>query len=434
MSIINQMLQDLEKRHASGAERGALPNQVRVLPRAGKSAAPWWAIAVGAALALSAALAWQINRQSGQVTAVRITPLAALPAPIIARSSGPASRLALDLEHLPAIDAGKTPEQPGAESKVDRAVAEPAPPLKHANVAGATARAMPAATVIEKTKPPKRPAAAAVAAESVVRHTLATPAPKTEIPRAKQAAVEPVKFAPPAPALPAAAVLAAAKPVAPVARPPDKFVEPKAQAAPADSQIDKRAQQLTPQQLAENEYRDAVNFLNQGRTAEAQDGFRRALHHYSWHTGARQGLFGLLIEAQKSGEAEQVLLEGLKLNAHQPGFAMALARLQVDRGNTVAAVETMQRAAPAASGSPDYLAFLAALLQRQSRHAEAIDSYRAALRLAPGSGVWLMGLAISLQALNRNAEAQDAFRNAKATHTLNPELQAFVDQRMRQLQ
>ena len=32
MSVINQLLLDLEKRRASGAERSALPNHVRALP------------------------------------------------------------------------------------------------------------------------------------------------------------------------------------------------------------------------------------------------------------------------------------------------------------------------------------------------------------------------------------------------------------------
>ena len=93
----------------------------------------------------------------------------------------------------------------------------------------------------------------------------------------------------------------------------------------------------------------------------------------------------------------------------------------------------MQKSAPAAQSNPEYAARLAGLLQRQARHKEAIENYQAALRLAPGSGVWLMGLGISLHALNRSGEAQDAFRRARATNTLNPELQAFVDQRLKQL-
>ena len=40
---------------------------------------------------------------------------------------------------------------------------------------------------------------------------------------------------------------------------------------------------------------------------------------------------------------------------------------------------------------------------------------------------------MSLQAVNRGAEAQEAYRRAKAGN-LTPELSAFADQRLRQLQ
>ena len=39
MSVINQVLLDLEKRRASAAERGVLPNHVRALPDSGRGAA-----------------------------------------------------------------------------------------------------------------------------------------------------------------------------------------------------------------------------------------------------------------------------------------------------------------------------------------------------------------------------------------------------------
>ena len=113
---------------------------------------------------------------------------------------------------------------------------------------------------------------------------------------------------------------------------------------------------------------------------------------------------------------------------------MALARLQVDRGNNQAAIDTLQKGIAYAQGNADYHAFLAALLQRQQRHDEAVAQFRAALGLKPQSGVWLMGLGMSLQALNRNSEAGEAYRSAKSSGTLKPELQAFVDQRLQQLQ
>lgn len=221
-------------------------------------------------------------------------------------------------------------------------------------------------------------------------------------------------------------------PTKPVASPARADADTKSKAG--SGQIDKRSQELTAREVAENEYRAGATLLSQGRSAEAQDKFRIALQEFPAHAGARQGLFGLLVAAKRTNEAEHLLHEGLRANPNQPGLAMALARMQVDRGDTPAAVETLQKTAGSGQGSADYLAFLAALQQRQSRHSEAVENYHAALRLAPQSGVWWMGLGISLQALNRNPDAQDAFRRAKSSNVLSAELLAFVDQRLKQLQ
>ncbi len=404
MSLINQMLQDLEKRRASGTERGALPNQVRVLPLADTRGSSWRLFGIVAAGILIGALAWHFSSRRPVVAdAAR-----GAPAPTMQLAPGaPASRLALELEKAP--------------SNVARSAVRPA---------GATvALPVPNAATLAA-----RPAAEAKIAQAPLS-TAAVVAP--EAAAAKSAAVaarvEPAKAAaPPAETSPAAVV--AAKPPVAAPRTVDVSVETKGQALAANAQIDKRAQILTPQQLAENDYREAANFLNQGRLAEAQEGFRRALQHNPAHAGARQGLFGLLLDAKKSSEAEQLLRDGLKLNPNQPAFAIALSSLQFERGDVGDAIETMQKTAPAAQSSPDYLARLAGMLQRQSRHREAVEQYQAALRLAPQAGVWLMGMGISLQALSRNGEAQDAFRRARASNSLSAELQAFVDQRLRQLQ
>jgi MSHA biogenesis protein MshN len=203
--------------------------------------------------------------------------------------------------------------------------------------------------------------------------------------------------------------------------------------ASASPQIDKRLPPPSPSQLAEIDYRDGANLLHQGRGDAAQEKFRSALQHHPGHASARQALVGVLIQARRTSEAEQVLHEGLRANAAQPGLAMALARLQVDRGDTAAAIETLRASSAAAAGSAEYIAFIAALLQRQSRHAEAVEHYQAALGIAPGSAIWQMGLGISLQALNRQQEARAAYRRAISAHTLSPELAAFVDQQLRQL-
>jgi MSHA biogenesis protein MshN len=412
MSLINQMLQDLDKRRASGAERGALPDQVRVLPREEMHSMPWWLIGISAVAALVAVFAWQFNHQPAAPAPVAQTPAPpdALPtqsSPLPGTPDRPASRLALQLEKVPP-SVPRVPERATGTASEAQTAGKPAP-----------APVVVAAVVASGSAVPAKAPPAAVKAEP------AKPAAPT---------AEPPKPASPAAAASVTVAIAPIKPAISTPKTAEVVPETKAQAALVNSQIDKRAQTLTPQQQAENDYREAANFLNQGRLAEAQEGFRRALQNYPAHIGARQGLFGLLVDAKKNGEAEQLLQEGLALNPNQSGFAMALGSLQYERGDIAGAIETMQKSAPAAQSSPDYLARFAGLLQRQSRHREAIDNYQAALRLAPGSGVWLMGLGISLQALNRNGEAQEVFRRAKSSNTLNPELQAFVDQRLKQLQ
>ena len=142
----------------------------------------------------------------------------------------------------------------------------------------------------------------------------------------------------------------------------------------------------------------------------------------------------MLLEGKSLGDAERVLQGGVRLAPAQIGFTTTLARLQVDRGDNATAIATLQKGLDFAQSSPDYLAFLAALLQRAQRHNEAIEQFQAALRLRPDAGVWLLGLGMSLQAINRTADAQEAYQRARTTGSLNPELAAFADQRLRQLQ
>lgn len=192
--------------------------------------------------------------------------------------------------------------------------------------------------------------------------------------------------------------------------------------------------QVSPQQQAENEFRRAVGLMQQGRVAEAMEGYAQALLIDPAQEAARQAMVGLLIESKQMGEAERHLKEALKVNPKHAGFAMLLSRIQVERRDLGQAVETLEKALPYGQNHSDYRAFLAALLQRQSRHKEAIGHYQEAVRASPASGVWLMGLGISLEAEHRLPEAEDAFRRARNSNSLDPGLSAFVDQRLRQIQ
>ena len=60
MSVINQLLLDLEKRRASGAERSVLPDHVRALPEGERTVHWGWIAAGGTGVAVVLAVSWAL--------------------------------------------------------------------------------------------------------------------------------------------------------------------------------------------------------------------------------------------------------------------------------------------------------------------------------------------------------------------------------------
>jgi MSHA biogenesis protein MshN len=361
MSVINQMLVDLERRRASGEERNRIPDHVRALPDEPHAARGWGLRVIGAVagVVLLAAGAWWW--QTGRPSAVAVpasAPVAAVTAPM----SGPeardtefiARRLTLDLAYVPeTVNPG-----PAAAQGLDTA--------------------------------------------SVIKPSTVSPASPTE------ALVEKPRVAP-----------------APVVK---KTPEPVVSSAP---EIDKQMRKPTLRQRAEAEYARGSAAMYQGQAADARAAFEAALQIDPTYHGARQALVGTLLEARQPADAMRVLQDGLQLAPAQQGFAMTLARLQLDNGELDTAAQTLARSLDYPDVSPDYIAFYASLLQRQQKHAEAVTQFQRALGRRRNVGVWLLGLGVSLEALGRGSEAQEAYRLAKSSGNLSADLQAFADQKLR---
>ena len=138
-----------------------------------------------------------------------------------------------------------------------------------------------------------------------------------------------------------------------------------------------------------------------------------------------------LLEAKNTDEAMQVLRDGISGQPAQLGWAMSLARLQVDRGELDDAWKALDHSLPAAGNNADYLGFAANVLQRLGRHDEAAEQYRKATRISPADGRWWLGLGWCLDAQGQTAEARDAFVRARQAGNLSPELITLIDQKLR---
>ncbi len=255
--------------------------------------------------------------------------------------------------------------------------------------------------------------------------------PPLEPPPAAVAPVPPLKpkAEPPARPRPEARPPVAKPGAVPASPPPAATPAPVVDTTPAA--IDKRPRTAQIHEAAEAEYRKGMAALRRGSTSEAVDSFRLALSLERLHVSARQALLSVLVEQQQWNDAQALVEEGLAADPTQAGWAMALARLQIERGKLAEAGETLARHAAHAEQNPDYLAFHAVVLQRQKRHAEAAQRYRAALALRPSEARWWYGLGLALEAEHKMPEARAAFQQAHDAGNLPPELLAAVNQRLR---
>lgn len=380
MSLINQMLQELDARHAEAAGTGMHGQHVRAVPERRRMHPAWW-LALTLAVVLAGVVEWLLLRPQVP-TATPMQVPASLPLRLDAG-------LSMTIPPLANIGQPPTPVPANVPPAVAPMIAKP-----QAAAVSATASA-PVAVLPLPVAENKRTAPFAEAA--------AMRKPQPALP-------ELTKVVPPAPAL-----------AAPQATHQDEAVPRK------------QFKELTLQEQAENAYRNALQALQQGKTDDAVKGLEHVLDLDSQHVGAREALIGIFLNQKRNDDAARLARDGLTLDVRRPALAMILARLQIEKGELHPAIETLQHSLPFANGNADYQAFLAALLQRDERHKEAVEHYLLALQAQPQNGVWWMGLGISLQADHRLQEAREAFERAKATHALPPQLQAFVDARLSQL-
>ena len=372
MSIINKMLQDLDRRQGmSNPDAAMAMPQVRTVPAARKDREWFWriiAVLMIGALCWVGWVAWQLQPRE----------------PVVTPAAFKASQEAL--RRQPALTAAAE-RKPMAQTPVaEKPVLAPQPPV-----------AEKPAPVAEKPAPALR-----------------------DQPRAK-AAVAPVPPVAPAPAK------------LDLDLPPARILQAPAQAQ-GPVRVEKKDRVGTSEERAESDFRRGAVLLNQGRAAEAEEAFGAAITAYPGHEAARQALVAVNLEYGRIDVARRLLQEGVALNAGNPRFAAVLARIYLERRDYGAALDVMNDVKMPELNGPELQSMRGSVLQKMGRHAEAADAFRISLRGMPQNGAAWLGLGISLDALGRRPEAAESFRRAAATGMLGSEASNYAEQRARQLQ
>lgn len=206
-----------------------------------------------------------------------------------------------------------------------------------------------------------------------------------------------------------------ARPVPAVAKPPAQAPSGPPQVRIASHQGDARSQ--ARQALLEQDYPRAIRQLEALHGRQGDD-----LELLHWLAQAYQG-------AGQQAQLLDWLPAKLQRYPRDAELRMLLARAQLQAGAMTAAVATLSQHAPALSAEPGYHALLAASYQQTRQWANSAAVYRQLVALRPAQGTWQLGLAIALEQLERPAEAAQHYRQALQGQGLDDASRRFASER-----
>lgn len=398
MSLINDLLRDLDARHA---------------PRPGN------ALAAGQPLFAAAGPVRAARRSMGLLLGVLVfaagaagswhyysglaAPAPAVPVGVPARDVPRAVIEPVgDDVSVPLAPAAQTPAPGGLSDPTAVRVAAAAPAVAPAQTPAARKPATPAPAVA-RGKPPQE-ALPTVSVEP-------PPAPKRVVaslqPARSQAIIEKSSQAgKPAPAQPAH------------------------QAETAGSGLVRTPRVASTERVDQEAVTAAREALQSGRPDRAESILRtRLLETPEAHT-SRVLLATLLLQQERLAEADRLVAAGLHAAPAHAGLLLHQARVKLSQGDAVAALAALQAVPPSETDSPEFLAMLAVSTQKLGDHVAATALYRNLLQRYPPQANWWVGLAVSLEASAMPKEAGDAYREGAKLSGDQHGLRRFANERL----
>lgn len=195
-------------------------------------------------------------------------------------------------------------------------------------------------------------------------------------------------------------------------------------------EISKIIEPLNNEQLAERAYNQSLLVLNEGNIKEAIHQLQESLTLQPDYLPSQQALITLLLQQKEIDLAEKYLDQALNQRPQNVALLQLKSRMQLMANNPSAALHTLQSFSPPLAGNTDYYALIAAIHQQMKNFDLAEQLYRQIVMIQPNEGKWWVGLGAALEAQQNMNAAQEAYQRAAMLHTLDPNLQAFVDSKL----
>ncbi|QEP42136.1 tetratricopeptide repeat protein [Ectothiorhodospiraceae bacterium BW-2] len=192
----------------------------------------------------------------------------------------------------------------------------------------------------------------------------------------------------------------------------------------------------TAAELAQAAYQRGETAYHNRDIENATAAWREALEHWPHHHPSREAwLRALLFDQKQPQQAEEVLQQGIELAPHHSPYRLQLARLYHQQEQSDKAMALLQAGLVTTPQQPEYHAMLATLQQQQGNHSPALEHFTQAVAIDPEQSRWWLGLALSAEALQQQATALEGYQNAllNRDRQLNASMVAFIRGKLAQL-
>ncbi|MCS6135583.1 tetratricopeptide repeat protein [Shewanella baltica] len=190
---------------------------------------------------------------------------------------------------------------------------------------------------------------------------------------------------------------------------------------------------LTPKQLAKKRFTLASEAERDGKLKDAISYYEQTLGFDPSMHEARKQLAALHYGQGQLAKASEVLQQGMLLFPQQLDFALLLARVQQAAGQADLALATLANIPDTHPLARQKWMAQSDLAQKLGQFSVSEQAYRQLLQKEPQQAKWWMGLAYALDSQQQFPQARQAYRTALGHRGLSAQASAFIEQRLTQL-
>lgn len=206
-------------------------------------------------------------------------------------------------------------------------------------------------------------------------------------------------------------------------------VQPSREKRTATKQV-KTPVALTPEQLDRKTSIEAQQLIRRGQYQQAEQKLWRIVDGYSAAKDSRITLITLLLGQKRHQLAEQQLKIGLQVYPKGRDLLKLQARILMAQGKLEDARKTLSAMPVNLSVDSEQMDLLAVTTQGLGDHQKALEYYHQLVRFDAQIPQWWVGLGVSMEALGRTSSARSAYLRASRLPINNSALKDYVAQRL----